>query len=232
MPLESASYINGLQATNPDSLDGIGQGDDHIRLIKQVLLATFPNLSAPVTATASDLNNTSFVGEVRMFVGDPATLPANWKVADGTNGTINLQDKFLIGAGGTYALNETGGAAQATASTDTKGAHAHGGTTAQHALTPNQIPVHHHFVANTSYAEGALNSGNTLNMGNNVGARADHEEYGLQGGGAAASVGRSSNVGGGGGHGHGITSDGAHDHEVTVPTLPPFHALYFVQRVS
>lgn len=45
MPLESANYIADLTATNPIAGDVKGEGDDHLRLIKKVLKATFPNAS-------------------------------------------------------------------------------------------------------------------------------------------------------------------------------------------
>lgn len=38
MPLETATHISGLVASNPASSDGLNQADDHMRLIKQVLL--------------------------------------------------------------------------------------------------------------------------------------------------------------------------------------------------
>lgn len=56
MPLETATLINDLVNTNPAATDGIVQGDDHIRLLKTTLKATFPNITAPVTATAAQLN--------------------------------------------------------------------------------------------------------------------------------------------------------------------------------
>jgi hypothetical protein len=42
MPLEAATYINDLVVTNPPSSDSKSQGDDHLRLIKAALKATFP----------------------------------------------------------------------------------------------------------------------------------------------------------------------------------------------
>jgi microcystin-dependent protein len=38
MPLETATHISELVASNPASSDGLNQADDHLRLIKQVLL--------------------------------------------------------------------------------------------------------------------------------------------------------------------------------------------------
>lgn len=42
MPVESASFIQNLNATYPTATDDITQGDNHIRLIKAALKATFP----------------------------------------------------------------------------------------------------------------------------------------------------------------------------------------------
>lgn len=46
MSLETATYISQLVSSNPSATDGVNQGDDHIRLIKLALAATFPNFTA------------------------------------------------------------------------------------------------------------------------------------------------------------------------------------------
>lgn len=56
MSLESATYISQLNAANPTASDNASQGDDHIRMLKAVLLATFPSISGAVTATQTQLN--------------------------------------------------------------------------------------------------------------------------------------------------------------------------------
>ena len=56
MPLETASFVSQLVETNPSQTDDISQGDNHLRLIKAVLKATFPNLNAAVTADPSEIN--------------------------------------------------------------------------------------------------------------------------------------------------------------------------------
>lgn len=43
MGLESATFINDLTTTNPASGDNLSQGDDHLRLVKDVLKSTFPS---------------------------------------------------------------------------------------------------------------------------------------------------------------------------------------------
>lgn len=57
MALETATYINQLNAANPLGSDPIASGDDHIRLIKSAVKATFPNVTGPVTMTQDELNS-------------------------------------------------------------------------------------------------------------------------------------------------------------------------------
>src|SRR5512139_2343077 len=56
MGLETATYINGLVSTNPTATDNKSEGDDHIRLLKSTIQATFPSITGAVTATHTELN--------------------------------------------------------------------------------------------------------------------------------------------------------------------------------
>jgi hypothetical protein len=56
MALESTTYINGLVATNPAGTDARSQGDDHIRMVKSAVKATFPNIAGAITPTHTELN--------------------------------------------------------------------------------------------------------------------------------------------------------------------------------
>ena len=57
MGVETATYISQLSATNPLGTAPISQGDDQIRLVKEVLQAQFTSLgAAAVTGTAAELN--------------------------------------------------------------------------------------------------------------------------------------------------------------------------------
>lgn len=82
MALESGTYINSLNASNPASTDGLGQADDHIRLIKSAIKATFPNLDGPVTATVANLNNTTAIPSALTDLG----------ITDGSNGQVLKTD--------------------------------------------------------------------------------------------------------------------------------------------
>jgi len=54
MGIESASYISELVDTNPVVGDPVGEGDDHLRLIKTVLQTQFSGLSGTTAVTTSE----------------------------------------------------------------------------------------------------------------------------------------------------------------------------------
>jgi hypothetical protein len=58
MALETGTFISDLVATNPTGSDALAFADDHLRLIKSTVKATFPNISGAVTKTHTQLNNT------------------------------------------------------------------------------------------------------------------------------------------------------------------------------
>jgi hypothetical protein len=71
-------------------------------------------------------------GVIVMWSGTIATVPTGWYLCDGQNGTPNLLDRFIVGAGNLYSMNDTGGSSDAvvvshthTGSTATGGAHNH-----------------------------------------------------------------------------------------------------------
>lgn len=56
----------------------------------------------------------SFVaGMIIIWSGSVGSIPTGWLLCDGTLSTPNLQDRFVVGAGSTYAVNATGGSADA-----------------------------------------------------------------------------------------------------------------------
>ena len=75
MPLESATYIDGLVTTNPAASDAISTADDHLRLIKSAIKATFPNINGPVTKTQAEINGLAPLASPT-FTGTPAAPTA------------------------------------------------------------------------------------------------------------------------------------------------------------
>jgi len=49
-------------------------------------------------------------GVITIWSGSIGTIPAGYVICDGNNGTPNLRDKFVVGAGSTYAVGTSGGA--------------------------------------------------------------------------------------------------------------------------
>lgn len=105
MALESATYLNQLVAANPFGSDAAATSDNHHRLIKAVLLATFPNLNGAVTVTPAELNRLAGVDsnvqdQIDAIVsgGLSAVLPGQSGNAyrfirtDGTNATWQWPD--------------------------------------------------------------------------------------------------------------------------------------------
>ena len=97
-------------------------------------------------------------GLISMWSGSIGSIPSGWYLCDGSNGTPNLTDKFIIGAGSTYAVNGTGGATSVTLVTANMPAHTH---TATSTVTD---PTHTHNILGTSnhyVADGGQASGGT-----------------------------------------------------------------------
>lgn len=241
MPLETANFINGLVATNPVSTDPVAQADDHIRLIKSVLKSTFPNITGAVTATQATLNSPFPVGGIIMWSGAINAIPLGWTLCNGVevprsdgSGVItppDLRDIFVVGAGGSYAVGQTGGSN--TATTNTAGAHTHSGTTGGTALTIGQLPSHSHS-GTTSWngdhihgidAVPRVGVGGGYTGVNGVGGNVTQTQAA---GGHNHSF-TTDSVGSGQAHTHTIGSDGVHAH--TVDTRSPYYALALIMKV-
>lgn len=226
MALESAVHIADLVVSNPLSTDTVSQADDHIRLIKSVLKTTFPNLNQPVTSTPAQLNNPIPFGVITMWYGAVENVPSGWGLCDGTLGTPDLTNRFVIGAGDAYAPGATGGsltsgaAGTHTHTEATAGSHNHTGTSGSTILTTAQIPAHTH-----TYSEA---SGSAFEYGTGLNGTS-----GL----ASTSTVASGSTGGGLGHTHTIGTDGTHAHTInsvgdhTHAVTPPYYALAFIMKL-
>jgi hypothetical protein len=115
---------------NPIVLDASGRTPQQIWLLTgysykfvlqnadAVLIQTLDNIypilqNAPVSAPAIP------AGGIIIWSGSTGSVPATWFLCDGTNGTPDLRDRFIVGAGNTYAVNATGGSADAVVVTHT-----------------------------------------------------------------------------------------------------------------
>lgn len=152
MAIESAAFISDLNTSNPPGSDPVGQADDHIRLLKSVLKATFPNLTGAVSVTQSQLN-TALVptGSILLWSGATSSIPSGWALCNGqtvakTDGSGNittpdLTNKFVVCAGTSYSVGATGGASSVTPTITL--------TNQAVTLTEAQVPAHAHTITLT-----------------------------------------------------------------------------------
>jgi microcystin-dependent protein len=68
-------------------------------------------------------------GVITLWSGSTGTIPSGWVICDGTNGTPDLRDRFVVGAGSTYAVDATGGSSTTTLAEANLPAHTHGAGT-------------------------------------------------------------------------------------------------------
>lgn len=88
------------------------------------------NLAAAVASIPTDatiLVNAP-IGSILTWSGTEADVPTGWHICNGEDGTLDLRDKFVLGAGTNHVVGETGGSEEVT-------------------LTLNEIPRHSHSIS-------------------------------------------------------------------------------------
>jgi hypothetical protein len=117
--LQTARTIGGVSFDGTANIDlpGVNQAGNQN--------TTGNAATATALQTARTINGVSFDGTANisiptvpsggiiMWSGSIATIPAGFLLCDGTNGTPDLRNRFVVGAGSTYAVSETGGSADA-----------------------------------------------------------------------------------------------------------------------
>lgn len=78
-----------------------------------VTLQTLDNLY-PILQNASGSGATIPTGLISLWSGSIGSIPAGWALCNGTNGTPDLRDRFVVCAGGGYAVGATGGQTDTT----------------------------------------------------------------------------------------------------------------------
>ena len=93
-----------------------------------------------------DGHGTVPIGAILMWSGATNAIPDGWALCNGQNGTPDLRNRFIVGAGSAYTVAATGGVDTVT-------------------LTTNQIPSHNHgdgnFTRLLQYSNGDHTSDNT-----------------------------------------------------------------------
>jgi hypothetical protein len=76
-----------------------------------VVIATYDNLYGIPTANAVASPSVIPTGLISLWSGSIGSIPSGWVLCDGNNSTPNLTDRFIVGAGNTYAVAGQGGSA-------------------------------------------------------------------------------------------------------------------------
>ena len=154
-------------------------------------------------------------GGIIMWSGSIASIPSGWYLCNGSNGTPDLRNRFVVGAGSTYSVADTGGSADAITV-----AHTHTGTT-------DSAGAHQHNLAGNNLTGGALG---TRGWSSTVGDGAESIVLTGDGGPVERTSSVSNDI---------IYSAGAHTHSFTTAStgssgtnanLPPYYALAYIMK--
>lgn len=108
------------------------------------------------------------VGDIKMWHGAAANIASvhgpGWQLADGTNGTANLLDRFIVAAGAFYAPNATGGSSTQSLSVANLPVHNHGVNDPGHVHGVTD-PGHIHAVSDPGHAHLTPFNGQTQTVG-------------------------------------------------------------------
>ncbi len=184
--------------------------------ISPALTGTPTAPTASAGTNTSQLATTEFVttaitnggapsGLIAMWSGSIATIPAGWYLCNGANGTPDLRNKFIVGAGSTYAVAATGGSADAIVVS-----HTHTATTSSTSLTGE---------ISSQYANGS-NYGGTTGVFSQT-------NYQVDGDGGESRAGRTIYFDGTHSHTTTVSSTGSSG---TNANLPPYYALAYIMK--
>lgn len=198
-----------------------GTDSDNFAVGGNLTIAGTSAFTGVATFTAAPIVPTTFgivpSGGIIMWSGSIASIPSGWLLCDGTSGTPNLRDKFIVGAGSTYAVAAAGGSADAITV-----AHTHAGVSESNGN-------HQHFVANND----TISPGSDLSASNYLawfrnGGPAGQVNYEYRAGGSSdiPTLGLTNSAGS---HTHTLTieSTGASG---TNANLPPYYALAYIMK--
>ena len=124
-PLATYTDINATTANaNPIVLNSSGRLDNEIWLTygyfykfvlktaAAVTLGTYDNIYG-IVGVQTAVGTTIPTGVITLWYGSIGSVPTGWYLCDGSNGTPDLRNRFVVGAGSTYSVAATGGSTDA-----------------------------------------------------------------------------------------------------------------------
>jgi hypothetical protein len=182
------------------------------------------------------------MGIIVMWSGSTSNVPSGWLLCNGTNGTPNLMDRFIVGAGSTYTTGGTGngigGSNTVTLSVGNLPSHTH--TVPDHTHTvPNHThstPDHTHSITDPGHNHtlGAYNYGVSVAGGGTYGNYTQVGDTGsrttgitINNGGGGTSGGSGTLTSGGSGT---LTSGGGSGTAAAITIIPLYYALCYIMK--
>jgi microcystin-dependent protein len=211
--------------------------------VDNTVVRTFGNQTIDGVKTFTNASNTFFgngitpIGGIIMWSGAVSSIPSGWALCNGANGTPNLRNRFIVGAGGNYNPGDTGGSDSVTLNVSQLPAHSHTGTTASagghvHSGSTASAGAHvhsgstasagtHSHSGSTATAGGHSHSGSTSGVGNHSHSITVYQTNSYQLGNNTAldrSGASTGSTGGAGAHSHSLNIDsaGAHTHSLSI----------------
>jgi hypothetical protein len=145
-------------------------------------------------------------GGIILWSGSISNIPAGWSLCNGANGTPDLRDRFVVGAGNTYAAGSSGG----SLTTGNSGDHNHGGT------NTTELTVSNAGWSTGGGAPGTITQGTLLAGSGNLEVNEVLES--IRAANSPLSIGS---------HSHNIPNSGNHNHSI----LPPYYALCYIMKL-
>ena len=224
----------GIGFTNPKELFHVegnitGSGNisaagnlsiDGTATVRTIDAGSAASTSALVTTTAGVVQKIAAapvpVGGIIMWSGNVSNIPAGWKLCNGSNGTPDLRDRFIIGAGNTYVPGNKGGQNSfCVTNSNIKSC----------LLSTNECGDHHHLLFSNGSGTSALSSGNFAACKCRSGGCS--QNYTLKARSVQPGLGKSSTAGK---HCHTLTI--GQNNPVSIDNRPPYYALAFIMYVG
>jgi len=125
-PLATYSDNGGsIPNTNPIVLNSAGQTPSEVWMISGysykmqiqtsagVIVQTLDNLYGIPTSSGGGGGTSVPTGCILIWSGSAGSIPSGFQLCDGTNGTPDLRNSFVLGAGNSYVVGQTGGSTDA-----------------------------------------------------------------------------------------------------------------------
>lgn len=202
-----------------NNLDSTGRLDATDGLVNAVPVANGGTGASTAAAARTNLGVAEAVfsvpsGGIIIWSGAQAAIPSGWFLCNGANGTPDLRDRFVVGAGSSYAVAASGGSKDAIVVSHT------------HTAIVTD-PGHRHFIA-AAGAYGSSYPNTTVTNANQAAAQAwgsNSESYIFTGTNNDATISRSSS------QTTGISvANSTAGTSGTGANLPPYYALCYIMK--